>query len=394
MQRKALLIFTITISLIVGAALPVLLVKWRSVQPASNQKRQPSLTNGLITLSPDQIRAAKIEIAPVTSGVLLRRLLAPATLKPDPDHLARVAAKVSGVIAEMRVRLGADVLRDETIALIDSREVADAKSEFLAASVNHDLQEQLFQREKGLFEKKIIAEQTFLRAKTLYADARVKFDLARQKLAALDLSETEITDLAQQPINRLQQKAIRAPIAGRVIERLVNIGQPVNAESQIYVLADLSVLEADLAVPIGELAFIRQDQAVTLKLPDGRNASGVISAISSLITPETRTGHVLASFKNLDLSLNPGNVLTAEIALTQIAVKILIPRTALQLIHNQPTVFVRVRDGFEERQIEIGASDENALEVQEGLKLGENIVSANSFVLKAEAGKNEMQQGE
>lgn len=394
MQRKALLIFSITISLIVGAALPVFLDKWRSVQPAPNQKRQPSLTKGLITLSPDQIRAAKIEIAPVTSGVLLRRLLAPATLKPDPDHLARVAAKVSGVIAEMRVRLGADVLRDETIALIDSREVADAKSEFLAASVNHDLQEQLFQREKGLFEKKIIAEQTFLRAKTLYADARVKFDLARQKLAALDLSETEITDLAQQPINRLQQKAIRAPIAGRVIERLVNIGQPVNAESQIYVLADLSVLEADLAVPIGELAFIRQDQAVTLKLPDGRNASGVISAISSLITPETRTGHVLASFKNLDLSLNPGNVLTAEIALTQIAVKILIPRTALQLIHNQPTVFVRVRDGFEERQIEIGASDENALEVQEGLKLGENIVSANSFVLKAEAGKNEMQQGE
>ncbi|MFM8647277.1 MAG: efflux transporter periplasmic adaptor subunit, partial [Methylocystis sp.] len=76
------------------------------------------------------------------------------------------------------------------------------------------------------------------------------------------------------------------------------------------------------------------------------------------------------------------------------AVKILIPRTALQLIHNQPTVFVRVRDGFEERQIEIGASDENALEVQEGLKLGENIVTANSFVLKAEAGKNEMQQGE
>jgi cobalt-zinc-cadmium efflux system membrane fusion protein len=53
-----------------------------------------------------------------------------------------------------------------------------------------------------------------------------------------------------------------------------------------------------------------------------------------------------------------------------------------------------VRDGFEERQIEIGASDESAVEVREGLKLGENIVTANSFVLKAEAGKNEMQQGE
>lgn len=394
MQRKAFLVLTIAISLIVGAALPLFMGEWRVRQTAPNQTSEPAPANPLISLSPEQIRAAKIDIAPVKSGVLLRRLLVPATLKPDPDHLARVAAKVSGVVAEMRVRLGVDVQRDETIALIESREVADAKSEFLAASVNHDLQEQLFQREKGLYEKKIIAEQTFLRAKTLYADAKVKFDLARQKLAALDLSETEITDLAQQPINHLQQKAIRAPITGRVLERLVNIGQPVNPESQIYVLADLSVLEADLAVPISDLAIIRQDQAVTLKLPDGHIASGVISAISSLITPETRTGHVLASFKNPDLSLNPGNVLSAEIALTQTAVKILIPRTALQLIHNQPTVFVRIRDGFEQRQIEIGASDEIAVEVREGLKLGENIVIANSFILKAEAGKNEMQQGE
>lgn len=88
--------------------------------------------------------------------------------------------------------------------------------------------------------RKKLSQNKPLRAKTLYADARVKFDLARQKLAALDLSETEITDLAQQPINRLQQKAIRAPIAGRVIERLVNIGQPVNAESQIYAGRSLS----------------------------------------------------------------------------------------------------------------------------------------------------------
>lgn len=394
MQRKALLVITIAISLITGAAVPMLFSKLRFNNASPNETSLPAATTALISLSPEQIRAAKIEIAPVKSGVLLRRLLAPATLKPDPDHLARVAAKVSGVVAEMRMRLGADVQRDEIIALIESREVADAKSEFLAASVNHDLQEQLFQREKGLFEKKIIAEQTFLRAKTIYADAKVKFDLARQKLAALDLSETEITDLAQQPINRLQQKTIRAPIAGRIIERLVNIGQPVNPESQIYVLADLSVLEADLAVPIAELATIRQDQAVTLKLPNGGKVLGAISAISSLITPESRTGHVLASFKNPDFSLNPGNVLNAEIALTQTPVKILIPKTALQLIHNQPTVFVRVAEGFEERQIEIGASDENALEVREGLKLGENIVVANSFVLKAEVGKSEMQQGE
>ena len=313
MQRKALLVITIAISLITGAAVPVLLSKLRFDNASPNETSPPAAAIALISLSPEQIRAAKIEIAPVKSGVLLRRLLAPATLKPDPDHLARVAAKVSGVVAEMRMRLGADVQRDEIIALIESREVADAKSEFLAASVNHDLQEQLFQREKGLFEKKIIAEQTFLRAKTLYADAKVKFDLARQKLAALDLSETEITDLAQQPINRLQQKTIRAPIAGRIIERLVNIGQPVNPESQIYVLADLSVLEADLAVPIAELATIRQDQAVTLKLPNGGKGTPP-AGFDPDVSSYTRFGlsTTYTGFKNWTMSLNIQNLLDTK----------------------------------------------------------------------------------
>jgi len=393
MSRNATLVFAIVASLAVGAALPGVIDRLRSAPPhttGSDKAVQPTASEGLLRLTAEQIETAKIETAKVGSGVLTRDLIVPATVKPDPDHLARVAAKVSGVVAELRKKLGDPVAANETIAVIDSREVADAKSEYLAASVNYELQSQLFQREKGLFEKKITAEQLFLKAKTVFTEARLRLDLARQKLAALDLSESEIAALATQPIARLRQKEIRAPIAGRVIQRVVNIGQPVTAESELYMLADLSSVEVDLSVPVASLGSIRDGQPVALKSADGRKFEGKVSIINAMVTPETRTGHVVASFKNADFALHPGMVLNAEIALAQTPVKLLVPRVAVQLIHNEPTVFVRVAEGFEKRRIETGEGDDNAIEVTKGLSPGETIATTNSFVLKAESGKSEI----
>ncbi|MCC3245787.1 efflux RND transporter periplasmic adaptor subunit [Methylocystis sp. WRRC1] len=393
MSRNVTLLVAIIASLAVGAALPGVFGRLRGTptETASGDKAAgPESPEGLLKLTPEQIEASKIETVKVGPGVLTRDLIVPAAVKPDPDHLARVAAKVSGVVAELRKKLGDMVAANEAIAVIDSREVADAKSEYLAASVNYELQSHLFQREKGLFEKKITAEQLFLKAKTTFMEAKLRLDLARQKLAALDLSESEISALATQPITRLRQKEIRAPIAGRVIQRLVNIGQPVTAESELYMLADLSVVEVDLSVPVASLASIRDGQPVTLKAADGRSFQGKVTIINAMVTPETRTGHVVASFKNADFALHPGMVLNAEIALAQTPVKLLVPRVAVQLIHNEPTVFVRVAEGFEKRRIETGEGDDNAVEVTKGLAPGETIAAANSFLLKAESGKSEI----
>lgn len=392
MPRNFSLILAIVASLAVGAALPGLFAHLRGAPTTANGGKGPdaAAADNLLKLTPEQIETAKIETGKVGPGVLSRELTVPAALKPDPDKLARVAAKVSGVVGELRKRLGDTVAKDEAIAVIDSREVADAKSEYLAAEVNYGLQQQLFQREKGLFEKKITAEQLFLKAKTVFTEAKLRLDLTRQKLAALDVTDAEMAGLASQPISHLRQKEIHAPIAGRVIERLVNIGQPVTSESQIYVIADLSVVEADLAVPIANLASVRDKQPVLLKTVDGRAYQGFVRVINAMITPETRTGHVIATFNNPDFSLHPGVLLNAEIALAQTPAKMLIPRAAVQLMHNEPTVFLRVADGFEKRRVDLGDSDAEHVEVTGGIAPGDVIAVTNTFVLKAEAGKNDI----
>lgn len=347
---------------------------------------------GLVRLTAEQIAAAKIITAEARAGALTRTITAPAMVMADPDRVGRVAAKVAGTVAELRKKLGDSVAKGEVIAVIDSREVADAKSEYLAAVVNHDLQNTLFQREKGLFEKKITAEQLFLKAQTAFAEAKLRLDLARQKLASLDLSDAEIAALPQQPVRDLRRKEIHAPIAGKVIERRVNLGQPVGGEGQekeLYVLADLSTVWADLSVPIADLADIREKQPVALMHGD-ETARGKTVFISPMLNHETHSGRVIASFDNHDFGLRPGTAMTARIALAERKVPLEVPRAALQMINGEPVVFVRTPDGFVKRRVETGKSDDDSIEIVSGLKPGEAVAASNTFVLKGEIGKAEL----
>ncbi|ACL57122.1 efflux RND transporter periplasmic adaptor subunit [Methylobacterium nodulans] len=367
---------------------------------------------GAIPLTPEQIAAAKIEVAPVGKGVLTRTLSVPGTVVPDADRVARVAAKVVGTVAELRKRIGDSVAKGEVLAVLDSREVADAKNDFIAAVVGLELQETLFARDHELWDKRVSAEQQFLRARTALVEAQLKVDLARQKLSALGVPDDEVTALAIKPAARpaagedehmaglrrmpilgLQRYALRAPISGRVIERRVDAGSPVNGEGQekeIYTIADLSRVWVELAVPTGDLPAVREGQSITLaEGPDGAPASGRIVFVSPMLNQETRSAKVVAAIDNPDLAWRPGSYATVRVAVAEQPVALRLPRSALQSIGGEQVVFVRTGSGFEKREVVLGKGDAEAVEVVFGLDAGEAVATVNSFILKAELGKAE-----
>src|SRR5258705_9209015 len=186
---------------------------------AAPESRAAGGREGLIKLSAEQIAALRIEVAPVGPGTLMRTVRVPGNVIMDSDRIGHVPAKVIGTVVELRKRLGDVVQKSEVDAYLDSREVADAKSEFLTAGANLELQTTLIERERSLFEKKISAEQQFLRAENAFSLSKLRHDLARQKLSALDVDEAEIAELPKQPVANLRRYALRSPIAGRVIER-------------------------------------------------------------------------------------------------------------------------------------------------------------------------------
>jgi membrane fusion protein, heavy metal efflux system len=397
MSQRLQLVAALLLAALVGAQLPRLTTALRAVPPDSKQQTASEKVHraneNLIRLTEAQLQAAKITNAEIKPGVIRRRISVPASLTPDPGLVGHVAAKVAGTVAQMRKKLGDAVAKGEVVAVLDSREVADAKSEYLAATTHYDLQNTLFQRDKALYAKQIIAEQLFLKSRAALTEAKLRLDLARQKLAALDLSDAEIAALPNQPIAALREKEIRSPVAGRVSERLVAIGQPVGGEGQakeIYVVTDVSTVEADLAVPVADLPLIKEKQRVTIVTPEGREVTGSVVFVNAMLTEETRTGHVIASFPNQDRALRPGSLLTARVVLEEQKVQAMAPRAAVQTISNESVVFVRNAEGFEKRVVETGVKDDENIQIKAGAKPGEAVAVNNSFVLKAELGKHDI----
>ena len=376
--------------LVLDAAFPLAA---RGEKPGTGEEKHDEAT---IKLSERRVDAGKFAVSEVQGGVLGKRITVPGSIVPSGDHIARVAVRLLGTVAELRKRLGDAVQAGEVVAVIESREVADAKSEYLAARLVFDLQQTLFKRSTNLFEGKVLSENDFLRARNTFEDARVKIEIARQKLFALSLTAEQIEALPQQPVETLRRQELRAPIAGRVAERRVELGSLVGREgqeSELFVIVNLSVVWADLAVPPSDLATIHEGQEITIAAVTGGEPSpATIMFVSPLLDKDTRAARVVASVDNAALKWRPGSFITAEIPTDEAPAAIVVPKTALQSLKGDTVVFVRTPDGFEARKVGLGREDARLAEVLAGLDACERIATANTFNLKADLGKAEVER--
>jgi cobalt-zinc-cadmium efflux system membrane fusion protein len=352
-------------------------------------------------LTAEQVSTQKIAVGRVTGGTIYRHILVPGTITTDADRVARVPARVVGTVAEMRKRLGDTVEKGEVVAVLDSREVADAKSEYLTASVKAELEKTNFDRQQALWDKRISSEQAFLQAKAAYSEASLRQDLARQKLSALGLNAAEVAKRAKQDeetpnASTLREYELRAQISGRVVERKVDVGTAVGKEgdpADLYTLADLSTVWIELAVPTVDLAEVKEGARVSVNRrqgdDDGKRAEGKVIFVSPLLNLETRSARVVVALPNTELAWRPGTFVTAEVQVADDAVSARILKQALQTVDGKRVVFVRTEDGFEKREVETGKFDDDAVEIVAGLQPGDEIAVSNTFLLKAELGKNE-----
>ena len=387
--------------LVVAQAIPPRIDKPVAIPaaPPGNTGETGPAQDGLINMPSAQITAQDIEVAPAGKGVLSAALIVPGVITLDTDLVARVPARVVGTVTEMRKRLGDLVAGGEIVAVLDSREVADAKSEYLTASVAFDLKKTLFERAQTLWTKRISAEQQYLQARAAYLETELRLDLARQKLSALHLDAAEVVKAAKQEsgagpgVSSLRQYQIRSLIGGRVIERKVDVGSLVGSQgdpSDLYTIAGLSTVWVELAVPTADLDLIAEGQPVTIEGggDSGKRGEGTIKFISPLVNPDTRSARVIAEIDNKTLIWRPGTVVTAAIVIKKEPVEVSVPRAALQTIGGDSVVFVRTPEGFQKRTVTTGRSDAQSIEITSGLSAGEQIAVKNSFLLKAELGKS------
>jgi cobalt-zinc-cadmium efflux system membrane fusion protein len=406
MNRISLVFSGIALGMIVMLAVPAVApslwsgravsvgLAWMGEPPKTPAPRSEQVAQepNRIVLSKPQIGDAGITVDEVRGGTLQRSLQVPGTVTPSADRMARIAVKLLGTVAELRKRLGDAVQRDEVVAVIESRDVADAKSDYLAARLTFTLQQTLAARAKPLADARAMAENEYLRIRKSFDEARVKLDTARQKLFALGLTEAQIADLPDVPVENLQRQELRSPISGSVAERRVDLGALVGREgleSELFVIVDLSEVWVELAIAPRDLASIHEGQAVRLSAPGSVTSEATIMFVSPLLEKDTRTARVVALLPNKEQHWRPGSFVSAAILMAEEPAALVVPETALQTIDGEPVIFVRTDEGFEKRPVKLGRRDGKIVEILSGLSEGERIAITNSFILKSELGKNE-----
>lgn len=345
----------------------------------------------VIKLTPEQMKRFGIETLKINKSNFQHRLTLPGQVELNENTITHVVPSVPGVVKEIYKGLGEGTKVGEPLATLQSRDMAEAKSAYISAHKDLTLKQDLYEREEKLWKQGIKAETQFIQTRNTFENAKVDLEQKKQKLLALGMKEEQIQQLLEQKIP-LNIYTIDSPIDGKIIERHITLGEVISGDKQVFVIANLDTVWIDLAVPAEDLQKIKKDQKVNLFGHQGETIqSGTIMYVSPVINDESRTGKAVIQMENPNQAWHPGDFITAQIIISDQSSFLSLPKSVIQKINDKPYVFVKKGEGiFEAKPIQIKGSDKGEfIEVLSGVQEGDELVSTNTFLLKAELGKSE-----
>jgi membrane fusion protein, heavy metal efflux system len=404
MKRKKIIIFGATI--LVGVFIAVYakgnLPRKGTAQPEVEQNHKHSeeghdhASEGkhsdekLIRLSDEAIKEECIEVSPAGPGTLQISVSLPGEVAINADRMAHIVPRLGGIVREVRKKAGDQVAAGEVMAVMESRELAEAKAKYLAGLKRLELAKSNYTRFETLWKKEAIPEKQYLEFKNALDEAEIERDSAEQKLRAIGFPEDVLQRLPQQSAASLSRYEIEAPFEGTVINKHITLGEMLKEDSDAFMIADLSTVWVNIHVYPKDLFHVREGQKVTISTGNGiPDTQGTIEYVEPVVGDKTRAAVARVVLSNPEKKWRPGLFVTAKVVVESADVPVLVPKTALKTIEGKPVAFVREDEGFEPRIVKTGKSDASHVEIVAGLQAGERFASDGSFLLKAETGKGE-----
>lgn len=345
---------------------------------------------GHVKLSPEALARVEIEVTEAERRNLSAQIRTTARVDYDQTRIAHVGPRVPGRVTDVSKSLGDEVEAGDVLATLDSVVLGETMAEHRSAAVEEELARKTLERERELLKEKLTSEQDVLEAEAAHKKA-----LAAKRAAAEQLRLYGGRGV------RGSTFKLRAPIAGKVVERHLTLGELVTPEDQVFTVADLSALwiwvdifERDLArVHVGDDAMVVTDAY------GSETFVGKVAYIMDEVDGDTRTVRARIDIPNPDGKLKPG--MFAEVTLSDPHGEaanerevVTVPPSAVLRDGEESIVFVKSGEGaFERREIETGVRTNALVEVRSGLKAGEEVVTKGGFLLKSEAEKGSMGGG-
>jgi RND family efflux transporter MFP subunit len=261
---------------------------------------------------------------------------------------------------------------------------------YLAARAMLEADHQKRDRTEALVRIGAASRQEYEEVVAIHGAHEAELAAARQRLVLLGVSADRVNALRQSS-DVASEVTIIAPSAGTVISRSVNPGQVVAAGQEMFVVADLSTVWVIAELYEKDFANVRVGSEATVIVPPaGRQLKGRVSYIDPRVDPGSRTAKVRVEVPNAEGSLRLGMFVDVRFSGQTEGRGITVPRTAVQSIGERAVVYI-VAEGddtrFIERPVKLGLASGTFVDVVEGLKPGDRVVTEGSFFVRAEAGR-------
>lgn len=314
---------------------------------------------------------------------------------PNEQHYAHVVTQLSGGVKEVLKQKGDPVKAGEPLAWLNSPQLADGVTVYLAALHQRDVAERNLEREERLYQQQLVAEGALIDAANKATQQRMEVVFAEQKLCGLGLTELQVAQLPNAAPSTWRQVALVAPFDGVVLDRDLVVGEWVSAEHPAFTIVDLNTVWAELELPVSMLESVKIDKTLALYDMLSRDyAKGKVIYISPRLNQENFTVHVVAEVDNHSKKWRLGSSIEAELLFGEKEAVLTLPRTAIQRIDGQEVVFVEAPGGFSVRPVEVGNCDTKCVEILGGLCDDDHCVADNTFILKSQLVLRESEEEE
>ncbi len=301
----------------------------------------------------------------------------------DEDHTQRVASPIDGRATRIMVELGDHVKAGQALLDISSPHVSEVQADAQKALQDLDIATKALDRATKLKLEGAVSEKEAAQAEADFKKAKSESARTNAQLRSLSVSASDPTTTA----------AIRAQIAGIVVERNILVGQEVRADAAqpLLTISNLGVVWVMADVYEQDLSMVQKGASVKIHVsayPD-KAFDGKVDYVGDVLDPVSRTVKLRCIVPNPGTQLKPE--MFAKIELSELADKkaVILPSSAILTDSEHTRVFVSGSDHvYRQRLVTVGPEVDDHVRVLSGLKIGEQVVTDGAIFLKREMESN------
>lgn len=324
-----------------------------------------------IWIDPRMVQGSGVQVEEVKTRAMSRTIRTVGQVTYDERRLFNMNAKFMGWVEKLYVDYtGKSVRKGDPLMEIYSPDLVTTQQEYLLA----------LRHQKGLQSSNVAEART-------EADELVRS--ARQRLVFFDIPAHEIEELERRGAPR-KTLMIHSPATGFVIEKAVLEGTQVMPGAPLFKIADLSNVWVLADVYQYELAWVKPGMTAEVEISylPGKPFTGTVTYIYPYLATESRTVKVRIEVRHPagHIELKPDMFATVVIRSPVAGEAVAVPEQAIIHSGSRNVAVLAVGDGyFEPREVKLGVAAEGYVEVLDGIRAGEQIVTSSQFLIDAES---------